>query len=377
MKQCNILNESWEVLRGFLPADLERSAKEQGAMRRSRGEVKSASVLLRLILLHVAGGLSLEQAAMRAGEHNLVKISAVGLLKRLRSSGPWLEWLTAKLVESLSSDWDKSAWRGRNIRVLDATDIQEPGPTGTDWCLHYSLRLPQLSCDFMELTGAHGGESLKRLPVNKGDIVVCDRAYSHREGVAQVMAQEADVVVRLNTGVFPLVDTLGRPINLARLIGKLKIGAIREWPVWFEWAGQRHRLRLCVLRKSEEAARRALRKAEKKALKHGNQIGADTLKLTAFVMVLTSLPDDWSAAQVLEIYRARWQIELCFKRLKQLLAAGHVPKTTDPSSRAWLQAKILTALLIEHTIHAARFFPPWGYRLPVGTPVAGVQGGQG
>lgn len=60
---------------------------------------------------------------------------------------------------------------------------------------------------------------------------------------------------------------------------------------------------------------------------------------------------------MLELYRARWQVELAFKRLKQLLAAGHVPKTTGPSSRTWLQAKILTALLIEHMIHAGRFFP--------------------
>lgn len=343
-------------------------------MRRARGEVRSADVLLRLLLLHVAGGLSLEQAAMRAEQNKLVKISAVGLFKRLRSSGPWLTWLTAQLVKSLARGWDESPWRGRTIRVLDATDIEEPGPTGTDWRLHYSLRLPQLSCDFMELTDAHGGESLKRLPVNKGDIVVCDRGYSHREGVAMVLAAEADVVVRLNTGTFPLIDEHGGPVDLVGLVSKLKKGGYCEWPVWFQGGGRKHRLRLCVVRKSAEAAKRALRKAEKKATKHGVVLGQATRKLTEFVLVLTSLPDDWTTAQILEIYRARWQVELCFKRLKQLLAAGHVPKTTDPSSLAWLQAKILTALLIEHTIHAARFFSPWGYRLPVGASMAGVQG---
>ncbi len=101
----------------------------------------------------------------------------------------------------------------------------------------------------------------------------------------------------------------------------------------------------------------------------------ETLRLAAFVLVLTSLPATWGTALVLELYRARWQVELAFKRLKQLLAAGHVPKTTDPSSRAWLQAKILTALLIEHMIHAGRFFSPWGYWLPAGATVAGLQRG--
>ena len=71
--------------------------------------------------------------------------------------------------------------------------------------------------------------------------------------------------------------------------------------------------------------------------------------------MLTSLPASWgTAALILELFRARWNLELAFKLLKQRLAAGHVPKTTDASSRAWLQAKILTALLIEHMIHAGR-----------------------
>lgn len=375
MPNTNLADESWEILQQFLPGNLEQSAREHGAFQRARGEIRSASVLLRLILLHVAGGLSLEQAVVRARENQLVKISAVGLFKRLRSAGPWLTWLTGELVKSLSTDWDDAIWKGRPIRVLDATDIEEPGPTGTDWRLHYSLRLPQLSCDFLELTDVHGGETLKRLPVNKGDIVLCDRGYSHRPGVAQVLAQQADVVVRLNSGAFPLEDAKGKSLDLVKMVAKLKVGQVGEWPVWFEYEDQRHRLRLCVLRKSQVSAARAQRKAEKKARDKGQQVRPETLKLAAFVLVLTSLPARWATASIiLELYRARWQVELAFKRLKQLLAAGHVPKTTDASSRAWLQAKILTALLIEHMIHAGRFFSPWGYRLSRGAAVASLQG---
>lgn len=372
VQELNAADESWEILRQFLPDNLDESARQYGALRRARGQVRNAEMLLRLLLLHVAGGLSLEQAVVRAREHKLVDISAVGLFKRLRSSGTWLVWLTEQLVKKLSSDWDDALWKGRPIRVLDATTIEEPGPTGTDWRLHYSLRLPQLSCDFLELTDAHGGESLKRLPVAKGDIVLCDRGYSHREGVAQVLEAGADVVVRLNVGAFPLQDKTGQPLDLLRLVAKLRIGQIGEWPVWFEHAGQRYAMRLCVLRKSKAATQRAQRKAEESAREKGHQVRPETLKLAAFVLVLTSLSASWSSALVLELYRARWQVELAFKRLKQLLAAGHVPKTTDPSSLAWLQAKVLTALLIEHMIHAARFFSPWGYRLLQRETVAGV-----
>ena len=78
MRNINTADESWDILQQFLPADLEASARAHGAFRRARGEIKSAEVLLRLLLLHVAGGLSLEQAALRARENKLVNISAVG-----------------------------------------------------------------------------------------------------------------------------------------------------------------------------------------------------------------------------------------------------------------------------------------------------------
>jgi len=44
------------------------------------------------------------------------------------------------------------------LRVVDATDIQEPGEDGQRvGGLHYSLQLPELSCDHFELTDIHGG----------------------------------------------------------------------------------------------------------------------------------------------------------------------------------------------------------------------------
>jgi len=46
------------------------------------------------------------------------------------------------------------------------------------------------------------------------------------------------------------------------------------------------------------------------------------------------------------------------------MGAGHVPKIDDQSARAWMQAKILTALLLERLLLEAKIFSPWGYNLP-------------
>ena len=80
-------------------------------------------------------------------------------------------------------------------------------------------------------------------------------------------------------------------------------------------------------------------------------------------------------AEALELYRARWQIELCFKRLKSLFGLGHVPKRSDASARAWIEGKLLTALLIERLIDEAKLFSPWGFEIAPPQSLEGVPGG--
>jgi IS4 transposase len=70
-----------------------------------------------------------------------------------------------------------------------------------------------------------------------------------------------------------------------------------------------------------------------------------------------------SASDMLELYRYRWQIELAFKRLKQLLKLGHLPHQSPDIARTWILAKLVVALLLETLYRNARAFSPWGYRL--------------
>jgi IS4 transposase len=81
-------------------------------------------------------------------------------------------------------------------------------------------------------------------------------------------------------------------------------------------------------------------------------------------MVFTTLPATLlGASGVLELYRYRWQIELAFKRLKQLLKLGRLPHKTLDIARTWILAKLVVALLLETLYRNARVFSPWGYRL--------------
>jgi hypothetical protein len=248
------------------------------------------------------------------------------------------------------------------VRIIDATDIQEPGATGTSLRVHYSLRLPELTCDHYELTGASGGEKLGRFVFHAGELILADRGYSHRAGVAAVLAAQADVLLRWNPATFPVEDPAGQPWPLLSRLRRLGPREVGSWTVSFTFGGQRRSLRLCARRKSRIQAERARRKVLRKAARNQSATADPrSLELAQYVLVLTSLPESsLSAGQVLDLYRLRWQIELAFKRLKSLLAFGHVPKSSDQSAKAWMQAKILTSLLIERVALCGRFFSPRG-----------------
>jgi transposase len=109
----------------------------------------------------------------------------------------------------------------------------------------------------------------------------------------------------------------------------------------------------------------------REARRKQKQVNDDALRLAEFVMVFTTVSsNELTTREVLELYRVRWQIELRFKHLKSLLGLGCLPKYDDASCRAWIQAKLLCGLLIERLMRQAKFFFPWGYRLPAAEPLA-------
>ena len=370
MKNVNLLEEEWEFLTDFLPKDWREQARTTGALRRARG-VSSADCLLQLILMHTATGLSLRQTVVRAREQSIADISDVALLKRLRASEPWLRSLTAKMTDLDDLGVIQRLSARHRLRAVDATTVEEQGGAGTDWRLHYTLRLPDLSCDFFELTDEHGGETYRRIPVERGDLLLADRGYSNAAGVATVLAAGGDVLVRWNSFRFPLKTLDGNPFDALTELNPLSKRGVREWSVSFTHGGEKYTGRLCAIRKNAVATERARDKMRREARKKQKQVNDDALKLAEFVMVFTTVRSkELTTRDVLQLYRVRWQIELRFKHLKSLLGLGCLPKYDDASCRAWIQAKLLCGLLIERLMREAKFFFPWGYRLPAAEPLA-------
>lgn len=350
--------DDWQVIRQFLPPGWERAARIHGALRRVRG-FANADILLRVLLLHLVDGCSLQETALRADQAGWCSVSAVAIFKRLRASERWLQWMAQQLWRSFPAPAVATSLR---LRVVDATTVQEYGSTGIDWRVDFAIDLQTLHCDHFELTDVLGGETYRRIPVRTGDVLLGDRVYGTPPGIASVVGRQGHVIVRVNPNSLPLQDQNDRSLALRQRLRSLRVGQVGEWFARVKGPEGGIDGRLIAIKLGRVAAWLARQRQRRRARKKQRVPSRRAQFLTGYVLVWTDLPaSEFSAERSLELYQLRWQIELTFKRMKSILGLGRLPKTTDGSARAWLQGKLLVALLLDRLLEAADRFSPWGY----------------
>ena len=102
---------------------------------------------------------------------------------------------------------------------------------------------------------------------------------------------------------------------------------------------------------AEAARERKIARARAK----GKAISAQTLFLAGWVLLVSTLPAEmWPDEDVLCLYRARWQIELLFKRMKQLLRLNQLRSTTPQGVQATVRALLVAWALQEEEARLAR-----------------------
>ena len=367
------LDEDWNLIESLLPSGWIEQARQLRAFQRAGG-IADARVLLRVMLIHLAQGCGLRATAAQAWLAGIAQVSDVALLKRLRSCAAWFEWMGRQMRACpelapmpQAQAQTQALLSQRRLRLVDGSVVSEPGPTGSKWRLHYAITLPQLHCQEVHLGPSSKGETLKRFEIQAGDILVAERGYAHPGGIAHVRQGGGDVIVRLNLVTLPLQEATGQRLDILECARALSVGQAGHWPAQVAIKAKRERAgqiipgRLCAVRKSATAAAKARERVKRESQRNGTKLQPQTLQAADYVLLFTTLEEDISAAQVLEIYRLRWQIELEFKRLKSLIELGHLKKHDERAARSWLQGKLLVALIIARLIAHAERFSPWGY----------------
>lgn len=343
-----LLGESWERVKQRLPGDLEQSAKEHKALLRRRG-IRSAEALLKLAFLYSLPDWSFRQTALMATVIEICNISDVDLMRRLQGMHAWLGALVVQMLAQKGIPLPTQA--PVRIKILDATVVSKPKSQGTDWRLHLSIDLGQMCIDQVVVTDAHGGEGFGNFSLSAQDIYVADSGYARTRGLEQPVQAGAKFVTREQWNTLPVYTEAGEPFDIiAWLKRTLPEGGSEpvETQVWLRTEQGLQPVRLVACPLPPEKAERARQRARKKSHRKKHRPMEKNLYAVGFVILLTNLPaEQWSAEQVLELYRWRWQVELYIKRLKSLLALDHLRSQNDELGQTYLLTKLLAAMLVD------------------------------
>jgi DDE family transposase len=342
----------WQVLFSQLPADLEERARASGALLRRRS-IHSASALLQLILAYAVGDYSLRQVGLWATVKGVAEVSDVTILNRLRQSVSWLEGLLAYL---LSAHIVASPQAKVRLCLVDATVLSQPGSQGSDWRIHLRFNAGEMQVEGLTLTDATCGEGLHHFRFAPGEIVVADRAYGYKKELLPLLAKGVSCVVRMRWTNLAEFSQQGEAFALLGwLRSNFRTAAAEAKAVELQLTTPQgtYSVRLIACQLPAEQAEQARRRLRRKRQKQGKEATAESLYVAGFVLLLSNLPiEHWSALQVSELYRLRWQVELYFKRLKSILHLDQLRAHDPQLARAYLLAKLLAALLLDRLAHA-------------------------
>ena len=345
--------DHWPEVSAHFPADfdLEATARSRGAFTRKR-EIKNAETLLRLALAYGGCGMSLRETCAWAEAGGIASLADPSLLERLCKAAPWLGDIVAALIAERAKV-PAGRWAGYRLRALDGTSICQPGADRTTWRLHVGYDLAVGQVDQLELTDVHGAENLQRLTYRPGDIVLADRYYARPRDLRPVIDAGADFIVRTGWNSLRLLQPDGELLDLFTALsaqveqeGEVQV-RIHEGTEGVAPSALLT-LRLIIRRKEPEQAEAEQKRLLKDAKKRGKQPDPRSLEAAKYILLLTSLPANvFPPADVLTLYRFRWQIELAFKRFKSLAGLDMLPAIKPELARAWIYARLIVAIIAE------------------------------
>jgi uncharacterized protein YegP (UPF0339 family) len=346
-----------------LPAGYEEASRETGAMRRKGRAIGGPSDLMWLVLTHLSQGQTLSNMSALSRASGLGQMSDVAFMKRLINCDRWFEWILERLGPASVAGYLKPKGLDKyRVLAVDASVVRSGvSKFSRSWRLHFALDIFSLASHEFKVTDDKTGETLANFRAAKGDLFLGDRGYASKRGMSHCLSGGADFILRLRHGAFAMHSESGERLDLLKLLAAAEAGEAVGIPALVDLGGYglgARRVRVCALKKSGKDMEKTLKWMNHNDNKKQRRASRGARRFSEYVVLVTSLPDEVAPEDVLSAYRYRWQVELYFKRLKSLLGAGEVPKKRAECMRAWLNGKMVLAVLFEVLLSKLDFSPP-------------------
>src|SRR2546430_10958365 len=322
VQEVDLNDIAWnEVVATKLPANLEEQARLHKAWSRKRG-LSKVSDLLRALLVYACCQYSFRELGMWAVLKGIGSLSERAWRKRLEQSQLWIAWLLSELL----GVHQRPVWLPEGVgrvRLVDATRWKTQGGTGDDVRLHQSYDLATGKMDQVQLTTRYQAESLSHFAMAEGDLMVTDAGYPVPSSVEVTQQSKSFLLQRTQASHLHIEDEHGQTIVLKEQVKGQQSDSLKQLKGWIRLpkSGEQTQVRLLCYRLPEEQAKKARdRKAAKLRKKHGRKYNQELVSWASWVLLVSTTDEAmWSGQDLVYLYRARWQIELLFKRIKQCL----------------------------------------------------------
>lgn len=338
-----------------MPSGYEEACFETGAIVRKR-DIKNPDDLMMLNLFHLMTGCSLVEISTISMLAEIGDISDVAFMKRFRNCNEWFKWIIDRVMsDGLISYKMPECIEKYRVLAVDASDVVEKGRSRRTYRLHFALDIRKMHAALYNITTNKVGERLTNFNLSKGDLVLADRVYGTTTGIKYCNKCGTDYILRLRANGLSLCTEDGGKFKLYDYMMDKDIGECNAYAKTKE--GELLPVRICFKKKDAESIAKTQKRLHKKEIHRQFTISDETKAFNEFIVVVTSLGNEVNADEVLDIYRYRWQVELYFKRLKSILDFGELPKKIEESIFAWLNGKLMIALLMEKILSRATFPP--------------------
>ncbi|QKJ30596.1 IS4 family transposase [Mucilaginibacter mali] len=342
---------------------LDVFARQSGFLQR-RSKLKPDEFIDTLMFSGLDHGqLSLQDCCNDLARQHQTALSKVALHKRFNSKS--LNFLKLVLAEQLSSrlnikgtdDWQPFS----RVVIADSCKFSLPAQCKDDYPgftnfgnvssimnIQYAFDIKNGDWENLELTRAtendqsHSKKTLHR--IGRGELHICDLGFVTPSYLRKVVSEQAFFLNRLHPQWKPLQHGSGKPVDWAALHQKMnRSGKLQfETMVTIGTGEDGFNCRLIAVPVPEQVWAERIRIAQQRAKSQKVALSDEYKSRCRFSIFITNTPiTTLKAAEVIQLYRLRWQIELVFKTWKSLLAIHKVRAARTERLECQLVAKFI------------------------------------